>query len=53
MRIVLAIAIVATFVFAAWWNNPTVAGAGQTGAVSVISMMATVTDLPTQQYAAF
>jgi hypothetical protein len=51
MRIVLAIAIAATFVFAAWWNN--LAGAGQTGAVSITSMMAAVTDLPSQQYAAF
>jgi hypothetical protein len=55
MRIILAIAIAATFIFAAWWNNPTVADASQTGAVSIdlTSMMSTATDLPTQQYAAF
>jgi len=51
MRVVLAIAITATFVLAAWWNNPTLANTKPTGvSIDPTVMTLSATDLPVQEY---
>jgi hypothetical protein len=55
MRVILAIAVAAAFVTAAWWAHPTFADAKTAGAVSMdpTAMMMTTTQLPSQTYTAF
>jgi hypothetical protein len=51
MRVILAIAITATFVLAAWWNNTTLANTKQTGvSIDPTVMTLSATDLPVQEY---
>ena len=51
MRVILAIVITATFVLAAWWNNPTLANSKQTGvSIDPTVMTLSATDLPVQEY---
>lgn len=54
MRIVLVIACAAAFVFSAWSNMPTSADTRQsTETISPLTMMTTVTNLPSEQFDAF
>jgi hypothetical protein len=52
MRITLAIAIAATFAFAAWWNLPTLAGPRPATTVSIDPTVLTMNakDMPVQEY---
>jgi hypothetical protein len=54
MRVALAIAITATFVLAAWWNNPTLANTKQTGVsinpIDPTVMTLSASDLPVWEY---
>jgi hypothetical protein len=53
--LILAVAVAATFVAAAWWSNSTSADTRVIGAVSIdpIAMTLSSDDMPVQYYAAF
>jgi hypothetical protein len=53
MRILLVIAITVVVAFTIWSTNATVAKQNSTVSIDPVSMMTTVTNLPTEQYDMF